>query len=161
MTYHVHRDSLIGHGMEAEVYAYDLDKVLKIYSGTTSISKQRMLKQFYDALDAAQVPFQLPGIQDVREEGDIVITIEHRIHGRSMSEILSQQSEEQMNRIMKEYVSTVLALKKIAKHPPFEGFKLFHLDLDPEATARDWFHFMQQFLQLRLQEVGGQLSSDV
>jgi len=44
--------------MEAEVYAYGPDAVLKLYAGTASLADLRILRGFYDSLDRQRVLYR-------------------------------------------------------------------------------------------------------
>ena len=71
--YHVASDARLSGGMEADVYAYGPDAVLKLYAGTTSLADLCTLRDFYDALDRQCVPYALPRILTVAREGPFLI----------------------------------------------------------------------------------------
>ena len=49
-TYQVALEAWLSSGMEAEVYAYGADAVLKLYAGTASLTDLITLQAFYNAL---------------------------------------------------------------------------------------------------------------
>jgi hypothetical protein len=73
--YQVAPEAWLSSGMEAEVYAYGPDAVLKLYAGTASLADLLTLQGFYDGLDRQHVPYALPHIHTVAEEHGFLITI--------------------------------------------------------------------------------------
>ena len=60
--YRISPHARLSSGMEAEVYAYGRDAVLKLYAGTANLANLLILKGFYDSLDRQVVPYALPHI---------------------------------------------------------------------------------------------------
>src|SRR5688572_12337264 len=86
--YQVAPEAWLSSGMEAEVYAYGLDGVLKLYARTASLADLLTLQGFYDGLDRQRVPFALPHISAVTQEAGFIITIERRLAGTRLSALL-------------------------------------------------------------------------
>jgi hypothetical protein len=66
--YQVTPEARLSSGMEAEVYTYGSDAVLKLYVGTASHADLLTLQDFYNALDRQHVPYALPRIHAVAQE---------------------------------------------------------------------------------------------
>lgn len=71
--YQVAPEAWLSSGMEAEVYAYGTDAVLKLYAGTASYADLTTLQAFYNGLDRQHVPYALPRIHTVAEESGFLI----------------------------------------------------------------------------------------
>ena len=103
--------------MEAEVYAYGPDAVLKLYAGTASLADLRTLQAFYDALDRQHLPYALPRIHTVAEEAGFLVTIEQRLAGTRLSALLPGLPKSQLDRLMQRYLSAALAVSSIQTQP--------------------------------------------
>jgi hypothetical protein len=57
--YGVAPDARLRSGMEAEVYAYGADAVLKLYPGTASLADLMSLRDFYAGLERQHMPLGL------------------------------------------------------------------------------------------------------
>jgi len=77
--YNVTHSDFLGSGMEAEVYAYNNNKVLKLYNDMSDSSKQNTLKKFYSTLTSNSLSYELPYTYDTFVENDILVTIEKRM----------------------------------------------------------------------------------
>jgi hypothetical protein len=86
--YHVAPDAWLSSGMEADVYAYRPDAVLKLYAGTANRAEFLILQDFYNGLDRQLIPYALPRIHTVAQEGSFLITIEQRLSGSRLSVVL-------------------------------------------------------------------------
>jgi hypothetical protein len=73
--YGVAPDARLSSGMEAEVYAYGADAVLKLYPGTASLADRLSLRDFYAGLERQRLPYALPRIHTIAHEADVLITI--------------------------------------------------------------------------------------
>jgi Ser/Thr protein kinase RdoA (MazF antagonist) len=154
-------DDLVGQGMESAVYTYGLDSVLKIYDQTTSRAHLRLLQDFYDSLDRTAVSFALPSIRSVAVEGPYLVTIEKRLPGSPMADILPTLAPNQLDRWFESYVETVLELGRIPMADSTIHYKLF----DPHQLSRrvdgDWHHFLQRYLALQLTSLSDYFARDV
>lgn len=159
--YGVSPTAWLGAGMEAEVFAYSPDHVLKIYAGTTSLNHLTMLQHFYDSLDRTLVPYALPRIDTIAQEGMFHLTIEQRFHGTSMAVVLPSLTPQQRDEMMQRYLSATTALS--AMHAP-ASLDRYHL-FDPASMSHrangDWYQFLDRFLTLKLDHVMPYFSRDV
>jgi len=86
--YGVAPDARLRSGMEAEVYAYGADAVLKLYPGTGSLADLMSLRDFYAGLERQHMPYALLRIRTVAQEAGMLITVEQRLAGTPLSTLL-------------------------------------------------------------------------
>ena len=159
--YHVSPDARLSSGMEAEVYAYGPDAVLKLYAGTTSLADLCILRDFYDSLDRQLVPYALPRIYSVAEEDGFLITTEQRLAGTRMSAALPGLTTEQLDAMMQRYLTAALTVSQIQAPPGFDRYKLLDADRLSCRTDGDWHHFLARYLTHKLAQVAPDLGRDV
>jgi aminoglycoside phosphotransferase (APT) family kinase protein len=159
--YHVSPDARLSSGMEAEVYAYGPDTVLKLYARTASLSDLRILQDFYNSLDRQLVPYALPRIHTVAQEDRFLITIEQRLAGTRLSAVLPTLSADQLDRVMQRYLTAALALSHIQAPPTFERYKLFDPEHLSDRANSDWHQFLSRYVAYKLAQVTPYLSRDV
>jgi Ser/Thr protein kinase RdoA (MazF antagonist) len=159
--YQVAPEAWLSSGMEAEVYAYGSDAVLKLYAGTTSQADLITLQAFYNALDRQYMPYALPRIHTVAEEAGFLITIEQRLAGTRLSALLPTLTKSQLDRLMQRYLSAALAVSSIQAPRIGERYKLFDLERLSERSNGDWHQFLVRYLGHKLAQVSPYLSRDV
>jgi hypothetical protein len=159
--YGVSPEARLSGGMEAEVYAWGPDAVLKLYPGTVRPNEMRTLQAFYDSLERERVPYALPRIHTVAQEGDWLVTVEQRLAGTRMSALLPALTPGELETTMGRYLDAALAVSNLSPPPGFDRYKL----LDPESISRraegDWHRFLARYLALQLEQVGRCLARDV
>lgn len=112
-------DRLVAKGMEAEVYHYDANHVLKLYIGTASLARLQPLQHFYAGLDTSSVRYALLEIDMIAEQQGCLITLEKRRAGRPMSELLPNLLPTQLEQWMQTYLAASLEPQAIrTRHPP-------------------------------------------
>ena len=160
--YNVSFEAQIGRGMEAEVYDYRGDTVLKLYVGTATFDDLVILKDFYKSLARDRLPYQLPHIYAVTQEsGHHVVTIEQKLRGRPLSSVLSALSNDELDGAMQEYLSVVLALANIDAPTDHVRLKLFDPYQLSNLSHGDWHHFLRNHLNHKLLQVAPYLERDV
>lgn len=151
-TLGINKKTLIGFGMEAFVYKYDEQRVLKIYnSDMTSASKQHTLKNFYNVLDISNVNIELPQIEQIMEINGTIVTIEKLINGRNMREAIENSPEEKIEKLMKNHLLALLKTRDVNIQGAFKGIKLFHEADVPESN--DWYQYLHNLLHYQLSKV--------
>jgi Ser/Thr protein kinase RdoA (MazF antagonist) len=159
--HHISPDARLSSGMEAEVYAYGPDAVLKLYAGTATLADLCILRGFYDSLDRQLVPYALPRIYSVAEEEGLLVTVEQHLAGTRMSAVLPGLTTEQLDAMMQRYLTAALAVSQIQAPPALDRYKL----LDPGHMSRrdngDWHQFLARYLTHQLAQVAPHLSRDV
>jgi serine/threonine protein kinase len=159
--YRVAPDARLSGGMEADVYAYGPDAVLKLYAGTASLADLQILRGFYDSLDRRRVPYALPQIHMVAQEDDFLITIERRLAGLRMSAALPALTTGQLDAIMQRYLTAALAVSYIQAPPASDRYKLFDPSRISQRIDGDWHQFLARYLTHKLAQVNPHLSRDV
>lgn len=154
-------EARLSSGMEAEVYAYGSDSVLKLYAGSAYHADLLTLQSFYNTLDRQLVPYALPRIDTVTEESGILVAVEQRLAGSQLSSLLPALAPDQLDLIMGRYLDAALALARLQAPPGFDRYKLFdHERLSLRADG-DWHHFLARYLSHKLIHVSPYLSRDV
>ena len=133
----------LGAGMEATVYARDARTVLKLYHSPDVLPNLRTLQQFYDALDAFHLPYALPRIISVEDDGEIVATVERRLDGTPMAHRVPDYLPSRLDDLIGRYLDATLALRTV--HAPLGRCKLF----DPMGISvdADWHTFLRRYVE--------------
>lgn len=158
--YGLSSDDLLGRGMEAEVYAYPPDRVLKVYPGTQSLTGLTRLQTFYDALEPNLLPYALPSIDRVLVEGDVLCTLEKHLPGQCLAALLPDMTLTQLEAIFPRYLAAVQALSKV-NLPGMDGGAAKLFDADQLEQGGDWHAFLDTCLQMKLLQVKVHLLRDV
>jgi fructosamine-3-kinase len=159
--YKISESGLIGWGTEAEVYNYGEGKVLKLYNYMSDFNKQKILKDFYNTIDAGEVSYELPRIYDIIEEAGTLITIEKRIEGKNMQKLLPHFNDEQLDNLFKTYLAASLELQNVKANSAFAGCKLFNDYYINSSQQKDWNAFLKQFVTYRQEGLKDYFSRDV
>jgi serine/threonine protein kinase len=146
--------------MEAQVYAYRGDAVLKIYADTTQLEHLRELQAFYESLTSAHITFALPRIFEIHEEDDAVVTIEKRLAGTPMSEAL-KHDDAPVELLMHRYLDAVLSLQNIAMPAHVQRYRLFDPTHISNQADGDWHAFLLRWLHQQNQSIRQHLQRDV
>jgi hypothetical protein len=159
--YHLSPNARLSSGMEAEVYAYGPDAVLKLYTATTTLADLRILQDFYNSLDRQRLPYALPRIHTIAQEDRLLITVEQRLAGTRMSALLPALTTDQLDVMMQRYLTAALAVSHIQAPPAFDRYKLFDPDRLSQRANGDWHQFLTRYLRHKLVQVTPYLSRDV
>lgn len=148
-------------GMEAEVYALSSDKVLKLYRASTPLADLQTLQQFYSTLDRAALPYALPEILQIEPQGHDTVVIEKRLHGRPLSGLVAERPPNQLEDLLKQYLTAVHELAQVGMPPAADRYKLFDREGISVRTDGDWHHFLQRYLSTKLRESNPYFARDV
>ncbi len=159
--YQVSADAWLAKGMEADVYAYGTDAVLKLYAGTTSLTALTTLQHFYDSLERHLVPYALPCIYTVADEGRFLVTIEQRLYGTRMSDVLASLTPEQLDQTMQRYLAAARALSVVPAPASIDRYKLFDPERISHRTSGDWHQFLDRYLTRKVDQVMPYVARDV
>ncbi len=152
----------LGEGMEAEVFAYKNDTVLKLYQyNSAELNNLLLLQGFYASLERDAVPFALPRILEVKEERPFIITIEERLFGEMMSARVRAASSDELDMWFERYVTAVLQLNQLPPPTPFTRYKLFDPEQISQRVDGDWHQFLWRALMQKVEEVRPFLQRDV
>jgi hypothetical protein len=159
--YQIVPGALLSQGMEAEVYADSPGTVLKLYAGTASLGDLRTLQDFYFSLDRQRVPYSLPRVLAVMPEDGVIVTIEQRLLGRRLSDVLRSLEAGLLDEMMQRYLAAALDVSSLEAPPGLNRYKL----LDPEGlsllSGGDWHAFLWRYITHKLVDLRSNLSRDV
>jgi thiamine kinase-like enzyme len=151
----------LGSGMEAEVYSYEKDKVLKLYNDISDVNKQTLLKKFYSEIDSSYLSYELPYIHDIFEDNGILVTIEKRIQGSNMQSLFSKMNFNEQNKMMETYLNTNLELKSVKVKSKMEGFILFNNNQIPLLKVDNWYSLLKEMIISKQMELEPYFKRDV
>jgi aminoglycoside phosphotransferase (APT) family kinase protein len=103
---------LLGEGGEGLVFAYDAVSVIKIYKQTT-IEYLRQMQALQRVLANAALPFATPAILEIRQAGPVCYTIEQKLEGRLLDDVLATLSEHEARRALAAYFDALPALHAV------------------------------------------------
>jgi aminoglycoside phosphotransferase (APT) family kinase protein len=142
----------LGHGGEADVFALDAERVLRVHRNPDHHGSARYVRSigaFYDSLDRGAVPFALPQVLEVHEE-DVTWSIERRLPGRPLDAMLDELSGEERRRAIGSYVDGAAAFGALGVPDGFEGGfgELFTAE---RLVAPTWGELLAERLALQLE----------
>ena len=151
----------LARGMEAEVYRYGDDAVLKLYASTASLTDLRRLQAFYATIDRSQLSYALPSILSVFDESAYQVAIERRLVGQPLVSLLQHTHPHQLDSLFASYASAVLELSTIAMPPTTTAYKLFDPHQLSERSEGDWHQFLRRWLEHQLHVLTPYFERDV
>ncbi|MEK5216181.1 aminoglycoside phosphotransferase family protein [Psychrobacillus sp. FSL H8-0487] len=157
----ISKSNFLGSGMESEVYAYDDNKVVKLYNDMSDSNKQRILKGFYSKIDSSSLSYELPFIYDTFEENGILVTIEKRIEGNNLQSMLSKMNYIEQNNMMETYLNANIELKSVKIKPNLEGYILFNDQQISSLNIISWFDLLKEEIFRKQKELESYLKRDV
>jgi len=151
--------AFLGGGMEAQAYACEYDRVLKLYNNTTNIHDLLILEAFYKSLPRDVLSYRLPQIEWIVQEGDYLLTIEQRLPGVPMASKLTGLDAMQFETMMRRYIEAAYELSTLHALRDPDRYKLF----DPHnlSVGGDWHQFLRRFMDFKLQQITVHLKRDV
>lgn len=159
--YGLNEADFLARGMEAEVYRYGADAVLKIYGLTTSSASLRQLQYFYATINRSSLSYALPSILHVADESAYTVTIEKRLAGTPLAERIKSIQPQQLESLFTSYIRVVLELATIAMPVTTATYKLSDPHQLGERTKGDWHVFLRQWLVYQLQTLSPAFKRDV
>ena len=148
----VRPEHLLGRGGEADVYALDPERVLRLYRNPdhhASAEYIRRIGAFYDTLDRGAVPFALPEVLEVHEE-DVTWSIERRLPGRPFDALLAGLSGRDRATAITAYVDGADAFGGLGVPDGF-GDGVGELFTEEELRASSWAELLEARLVLQLE----------
>ena len=145
-------DDFLGHGGEAHVFALDEERVLRVHRNTdvrATAAYIRRIGALYDELARGDVPFALPQVLEVHE-GDVAWSIERRLPGRPLDELLGFLDGSGRRQAIEGYVNGAAAFAALGPPPGFgEGYG--ELFTEEALRAERWGDLLAARLQLQLE----------
>lgn len=138
-------DNPLGEGVEAVVYPYGDDKVIRVYkkSDKTVLEAITKAKRFYDDLDDSRVSFKVPKILSVHNDKDITYSIDERLQGIELSVVFETLSTSEKSKILHDYIQ---AAEQVCTLTEPYGYYGEVLSSDPIRTF-SWTDFLSIKLQ--------------
>jgi aminoglycoside phosphotransferase (APT) family kinase protein len=131
---------LLGEGGESLVYALGANQIVRIPRNRRFGTHEReRLQVFLEHIDG-QLPFATPMIQEIGPEE--TWTIERRLPGRSMLEILRTIDDDRRDTAFRNYATALEAIKTIR----LDEFPYGHVLARPAVVADDWRTFARNSL---------------
>lgn len=159
--YNICKSDFLGSGMEAEVYIYDSNKVLKLYNDMSDANKQKILRDFYSDINVGSLSYELPYIYDIFVENDILVTIEKRIKGINMQRMLTELNYNEQNKMMETYLHANLELREAKINSNFCEFTLFNDNRDPFFKINCWYDLLKEIILKKQKELESHFKRDI
>lgn len=112
-------------GSESEVYALGQDRVLKLYANTEAIIHFDTLRHFYETLDTTDSDLAFPKIHDIIRHGNLLATVESRVDGVPLQDLLTDLPPAQHDQAENCYLDAVWKLRKVKLSTPPTTYMLF------------------------------------
>jgi putative membrane protein len=109
--YGIGPDDFLGRGGEANVFALDAERVLRLHRSSdpaASADYTRRIGALYDQLDRDAVPFALPQVLEVHED-EVSWSIERRVAGRPLDQRLGGLADDDRRRAIDGYIDGAAA----------------------------------------------------
>lgn len=148
-------------GMEAQVYALGTERVLKLYRGSARLADLLKLRDFYAGLDRSALPYALPAIREVTTEGEWCASIEERLPGRPLDEVIRSAGGPPGDDLLQAYLDAVLALSRLTPPPGLGRYLLFDPHHLSRAADGDSHRFLERLLTHRLAQTDLYFRRDV
>ena len=148
--YNLQLASLMGQGMEAQVFALDENHILKIYHRAPPLAHLQTLQKFYEQLDSQNLPYALPQIKEIGTENGQLYVIEKRLKGRNLEQVSREVDPSGLEQILERYMHALYAFSKITLKTPVTQYKLFDEEGISLVTAGDWHAFLKRYIAQRL-----------
>jgi putative membrane protein len=132
---HVGPDALIGHGGEAWVFGVGTDLVVRVLHLDGHVEHIVRRQELVDELNRVRPRFRLPEIVEIGQVDGRTYSIERRLPGRTLSEVLSSGHVPGRPRLIETYLDTVASLGGLHLEPR-AGFG--ELIADHPKTAATW-----------------------
>ena len=116
-------DALLGIGGEACVYALDAERIVRVHhAGTRAASvsnRSELLREL--AQSAGLVPFAIPQVLDTVEVEARIVTVERRLPGRTLIDVLGEASGEARATLLRAYMQAAAELGELTAARPWYG----------------------------------------
>ncbi len=116
-------EDLLGKGGEAWVLAFDDERIVRINRGGASRAdvdgRTALLSEL--GQNADQLPFAIPTILDTLEIDGYIVTIEKRLPGRPLDQVLAEQKGESRETLVRAYLDTASQIGDLILDRPWFG----------------------------------------
>ena len=150
---------LLGSGGEAEVYALDAHRVLRLHRQEAARYAER-IGELYGRLDRAAVPYALPEVLEVHGDGAVSWSIERRLPGRSFDQALAVLRGADRAVALRAYVDGAAAFAALGSPPGWPG-GYGELFTGEELRAERWGDLVAERLVLQAEQARAVAASEV
>ena len=154
-------ENRLSSGMEAEVYRYGKDRVVKLYADHKHLVHLQTLQTFYNAITREALSYELPHIESIAVQGNYSVSIERYMQGRPMDLVLPTIGRDKLEQTMVLYLNAQMELLKLTYPPNLNRFLLFDAERISSFDNGDWYQFLLKFLEQRLISSQAYLQKDV
>ncbi|MCB0116977.1 MAG: phosphotransferase [Caldilineaceae bacterium] len=116
-------DHKLGQGGEAVVYAMDADRVARVYHDGTDPANVGARVTLLEELAAVahRVPFAIPTVLETVARGDRIATVEQRLPGRPINELLGEVSGATRERLIRGHLDAAARIGDLTVDRPWAG----------------------------------------
>jgi hypothetical protein len=110
-------EALLGHGGEAQVYALDDARVVRVLHAGGDADQLRRNRELIAELSAEAARYEFPAILQVRELGGRIYAIERRLPGRSLLEELQTVEGRRRDLLIEAHLDAAISLGGVSLRP--------------------------------------------
>jgi aminoglycoside phosphotransferase (APT) family kinase protein len=144
-------DALIGHGGEAWVFGVGTDLVVRVLHLNGRVEDIVRRQKLVDELNRVRPRFRLPEIVEIGQVDGRIYSIERRLPGRTLFDVLSSGHVRGRPRLIETYLDTVASLGDLHLEPR-AGFG--DLIADDPITAASWRGYLAERAAASLAKAG-------
>ena len=150
--------ALLGQGGEAQVYALDSERVVRLYHGSVDPTFVAQRRTLYDFLRSQDPPFALPQILDSGTYRGRTYTVEPRMPGSDFRKVLPALTGRERERALLSYVTVAeqIGTIRLPNLPFGEVLSVHH-----PIRRTKWSTFVWDKIQANLQHGRPDLEQDV
>jgi len=112
----------LGSGGEANVYALDANRIARVHRGAPPENIANRISLLAElAHSASAVPFRIPDVLDRIEIHDCIVTVETKLPGRSLAEVLRDASGSRRSRLIHSYLEAASCIGDLALERSWYG----------------------------------------
>lgn len=156
-SFGINADAWLGQGGESTVFALDQDRILRVnHNGNNQAHvncRSALLSEL--AHTAGQVSFAIPHILEAIDIEGHVVTIERRLPGRPMMQLLAELKGEARAVLVRSYLKTAVQIADLAIHRPWYGDLCHEL----AVQAPTFRAYLEQRARHSLQAAGYEFSA--
>ncbi len=132
-------DALLGEGGEAQVYALNGSRVLRVHRPGTSRAAVERRAELYAELGRGRnaVPFELPEVLETEARDDWIVSVERRLPGRAMCDVLREARGDRREALLDAYLTAADRIGDLPLPRPWFG-DLLAADPIHTPTQRDY-----------------------
>jgi hypothetical protein len=149
----IDRSSLHAVGTEAQVYALESDRLLKVYSNPEELNKMLVLRDFYAMVDASGASFQIPEILGVKREGEVLGVIEKKLSGEPLAEAMAKYGDEEQKVAIGAYFDTAWAMGELGLVSLPDRFLLFDSKGESSVQDQDWNGYLRKLINQKIEKL--------